>query len=206
VRKTRGSESQLVVQRTVAALIADGHLKRVWKGLYVNALAIPPVSEEEVAARLRPDAVVSLQSVLGDRVANNPSNVITAVVPIWSSNAPPSVGEIKTGIGIFRFHGMANEIFSAGSDKDRIDAARGRYARATAERAFCDYLYLAQTRRRALPPPPLDIDLSELRMPVVRRIAKAMGVQMTLEKWLARKYEHDNSGSVADQSNMDLGF
>src|SRR3546814_15967349 len=55
--------------------------KRVWKGLYLNNLAIPPVSPEEVAAALKPGAIVSLQSVLGDLVANNPSSVVTAIVP-----------------------------------------------------------------------------------------------------------------------------
>ena len=206
VTQSRGSADRVAVARTAAALLAYGHVKRVWKGLYVNALAVPPVSSEEVAARLRDGAVVSLQSVLGDRVANNPSVVTTAVVPIRRSSAVPSVGELQTGVGVFRFHGIAEDVFFAGAADDRIDRTRGRYVRATAERAFCDYLYLSQTRRRALPPPPLDMDLFELRMPIVRRLAKLMGIQTALDAWLARKRDHDNSESATDQSNRALGF
>lgn len=206
VSEARGSAEPLVVRRAAAALRAEGHIKHVWKGLYVNALAGPPVSAEEVAARLRPSAVVSLQSVLGDRVANNPSSVVTAVVPIRPSAPIPSVGEIRTGVGMFRFHGMAERVLTAGTPEDRLDGARARYARATPERAFCDYLYLSQTRRRALPPPPLDLDLSELRMSVVRRLADKMGILPALEVWLQRKREHDASESVADQSSRALGL
>lgn len=202
----RGSADRLVVARTAAALLADGHLRRVWKGLYVNLLAVPPVSPEEVAAKLRPGAVVSLQTVLGDRVANNPSAVITAIVPIRRDGALPSVGEIKTGFGVFRFHGMAEYVLEAGALEDRIDRSRPRYARATAERAFCDYLYFAQARRRSLPPPPLDLDLDELRMPVVRRLARAMGILPALDTWLSRKRAHDAAESVVGQASPALGF
>jgi len=202
----RGEANELAVARMIATLCGDGHLRRVWKGLYVNMLAVPPVIPEEVAASLRRDAVVSLQSVLGDRVANNPSTVVTAVVPIRRNAPIPSVGEVKTDFGVFRFHAMAEDIFTAGALEDRLDQTRPRYARATAERAFCDYLYFSQTRRRSLPPPPMDIDISELRMPVVRRLAKCMGVSNTLEIWCKRKIEHDSEASIISQASADLGF
>src|SRR3546814_2677977 len=95
--------------------------KRVWKGLYLNNLAIPPVSPEEVAAALKPGAIVSLQSVLGDLVANNPSSVVTAIVPHRKEQPIPSVGEMKTGIGVFRFHAMSEAVFEAGRAGDRSE-------------------------------------------------------------------------------------
>lgn len=206
VAGARGPADAQVVARTATTLIEEGHLRRVWKGLYLNDLAIPPVSPEEVAAALKPGAIVSLQSVLGDRVANNPSSVVTAIVPHRKGQPIPSVGEMKTGIGVFRFHAMSEAVLEAGRDGDRLDRTRPRYARATAERAFCDYLYFSQVRRRSLPSPPLDLDITELRLPVVRRLAKAMGILPALEEWLARKQEYDAEESISAQTHPVLGL
>jgi hypothetical protein len=74
--------SEPSVERWVNEAVRAGRLQRVVRGLYLNRLIFPPAQLSEAAVWLRPGAVVSLQTVLGDSgVWNNYTEWVTAVVP-----------------------------------------------------------------------------------------------------------------------------
>lgn len=68
---------------------------------------IPDLRFIEAAVWLRPGAVISLQTVLGDAgVWNNYTGWVTAVVPLSSRYTTPSLGTVATGAGTFVFRGV----------------------------------------------------------------------------------------------------
>jgi hypothetical protein len=58
--------SEPTVERWIQEAISAGRLQRVVRGLYLNRLVRPPAQLCEAAVWLRPGAVISLQTVLGD--------------------------------------------------------------------------------------------------------------------------------------------
>ena len=179
----------------------SGVLRPLTRGLYLNALALPRPQAAEAAAYVRSGAVVSLQTVLGDcAVTNNYSDIVTCVVPIRDGVAPSS-RPVKAARIEFRFHAMPIRFLDerAGALADRLDLDVV-YARATAEKALLDWLYLGASPRTKLCGPPLDIALDKLKMSRLRRLAKAMGLGDALADYLSRKAIHDNSPDV--QANM----
>ncbi len=184
-------------------LATSGLLRRVQRGLYLNMLAQPPVTADEAAPFLRPGARISLQRLLGlAGVANNPSRIITAVVPLPEDGAGPSLGIVDTAVGRFRFHGIREGIANAAREEDRLIApwARpllGEVALATPEQALVDWIYLANARRSARMgmPPAWDMEGSMLDRRRLIRCAKAAGVldetKAWLEECLAAREEQD---------------
>ncbi len=72
-------------------------LQRVVRGLYLNDLINPPAQLSEAAVWLRPGAVISLQTVLGDSgVWNNYTALMTVVVPLSRRYTTPSLGRCET--------------------------------------------------------------------------------------------------------------
>jgi hypothetical protein len=83
----------------------------------------------------------------------------------------------------------------AGALEDRLDLDVS-YARATPEKALLDWIYLGASPRTKLSGPPLDIDLDKLKMPRLRRLAKAMDLGTALASYLSRKTRYDNDPDV----------
>lgn len=54
------------MERWIQEAVAANRLQRVVRGLYLNRLITPPAQLCEAAVWLRPGAVISLQTVLGD--------------------------------------------------------------------------------------------------------------------------------------------
>src|SRR5690349_20780709 len=74
--------SRASLERWIRDALAVKRLIKVSRGLYLNRMTSPPAELAEAAGWLRPGAVVSLQTVLGDSgVWNNFTDVATAVVP-----------------------------------------------------------------------------------------------------------------------------
>ena len=167
--------------------VRNGRLAPVQRGLYLNRFRAKPVQLADAVAWLHKDAVVSLTTVLGDAgVFNNPSNTITAVVPLDPGAPPPRLGRKRTAAGTFHFYGIPRRILEAGKADDRLESAdQYEHPRATAEKALIDWLYLGQSPRskRTLPPRG-DIDLALLRLPRLRRLAAVAGLGIALENWL----------------------
>ncbi|MEX0900847.1 MAG: hypothetical protein WD081_09190 [Gammaproteobacteria bacterium] len=160
---------------------ARGRLTRVIRGVYLNAFRSIPGRPADAAHVLRRDAIVSLNTVLGDSgVLNNPSATVTAIVPLDAGPVRPVTGRLKTAVGWFHFFAMPRAVLEAGSADDRIDASVFDHVRATPERALVDWLYLAESRlSHRTRPNPGDLDLELLDGRRLRRLAKAVGVDLS---------------------------
>lgn len=160
----------------------------------------PPAELAEAAGWLRPGAVVSLQTVLGDSgVWNNFTDVATAVVPFSVGGTRPSLGVRRVQAGQFHFRGMPERVLLAGKETDRLSEAPG-YLRATPEAALLHWLYFAASPRSSMSQPPLDVDLEDLSMARLQRLAKAMEIGSRFVDWLSVKRKHDASQSVIEQT------
>jgi hypothetical protein len=181
-------------------------LTRVQRDLYRNDTPGHYVHPYAVVPRLRPTAVVSLQSVLGDAgVINNPSRVVFAVVDQGGPDGPRP-REVANPAGEFRFLGMRGEIYHAGDERDRLDPSSD-VPKATLERAFCDWLYLGHSRAHPTRGyPPLNIDLSDLDMDRVGRLSEAMGLREAMEKWMPRYLAAQDDPDFVQQVSSRLGF
>ena len=176
---------------------ANGVLRPITRGLYLNQLAQPRPQAAEAADYVRTGAVVSLQTVLGDAGAtNNYSDIVTCVVPIHDGVAQSS-RPVRAERIEFRFHAMPARLLDAraGAIEDRVNLDVA-YGRASAEKALLDWIYLGASPRTRLSGPPLDIDLDLLSLPRLRRLAKAMNLGKALADYLERKTSHDNDPDV----------
>jgi hypothetical protein len=165
---------------------ARGKLSMIQRGLFLNRFRVPAGQLADAAAWLRTDAVVSLNTVLGDAgVLNNPSHTVTAVVPVDRGNVLPRLGRQATRAGIFHFFGIPRRVLEAGSVADRLaEDARYEHPRATPEKALLDWLYLASSPRSHRTFPPLtDIDFELLDGKRLDRLAKAAGMVDVLHTW-----------------------
>lgn len=180
------------VQHWIRQACTRGRLRRVHKGLYINAFRSPPGRAAEAAAHLRRDAVVSLQSALSEAgILNNPPAIITAVVPIDTDGPLPSLGLVRTAVGNFSFRGLPRRIFEAGDVADRLDLlGHPHFPCASAEKALLDWLYLAASPRSTLGAPAShDVDINALDAPKLRRLARAMSLTSLIDDWISRNHE-----------------
>ena len=167
--------------------IESGRLQSVQRGLYLNRLRVNPGQLADAVPWLHKDAIVSLNTVLGDAgVLNNPSHTIMAIVPLDSGVSPPHLGRKKTSAGAFHFFGMPRRILESGKPADRLQAVDlYDHPRATPEKALIDWLYLANSpRSRRTLPPHNDIDMTLLKLARLRRLATAARLTDKLEQWL----------------------
>ncbi len=165
---------------------AAEHLVPVVRGLYLNQYRRSPVSLVDAAHLLVADAVISLNTVLGDGgILNNPSRIVTAMVPIDRRAPPPKLGRRTTRVGTVHFFGLPRRILEAGRPEDRLESTTPRdHARATPEKALLDWLYLSESpRSRRTLPPKGDLDLDLLDRARLKRLAAAMGLTRALSSW-----------------------
>lgn len=163
-----------------------GRLASVVEGLYLNRYRRAPVALADAAHWLMPDAVVSLNTALGEAgVLNNPSRIVTAVVPLDPGAPPPKLGRRETDAGTFQFFGLPRRILEAGEPEDRLASVMPRdHVRATPEKALLDWLYLGMSPRSRRQPPPLtDIDFDLIDLKRLKRLARAMDLTASLEAW-----------------------
>src|SRR6202790_5058170 len=115
--------SEPSVERWIQEAVRAKRLQRVVRGLYLNRLLTPPAQLCEAAVWLRPGAVISLQTVLGDSgVWNNYKGWVTAVVPRSSRYTPPPLGTVETGAGTFVYRGVPECVLETGAENDRLVA------------------------------------------------------------------------------------
>jgi hypothetical protein len=165
---------------------AANRLQRVVRGLFLNRLIAPPAQLCESAVWLRPGAVISLQTVLGDSgVWNNYTGWVTAVVPLSSRYTTPSLGTVETGAGTFVFRGVPERVLETGAQNDRLVAGVD-YRRATPEAALLHWLYLAGSPRSRMSTPPSDLDLGALDLKRLKRLAVGMRLDANLRIWRER--------------------
>jgi hypothetical protein len=185
-RDARPDVSEATVERWIQEAVSANRLLRVVRGLYLNRLISPPAQLSEAAVWLRPGAVISLQTVLGDAgVWNNFTDWVTPVVPLSPRYTIPSLGRLETAAGIFVFRGLPETILEGGREEDRL-ASGATYRRATPEAALLHWLYLCNSPRSRMSEPPLDMDLAILNAQRLERLARAMQLSGVLEGWLFR--------------------
>ncbi len=134
--------------RWIRAQTKSGALRPVTRGLYINQLARPLPTAADAAGFVRGDAIVSLQTVLGEAgVTNSYSDIVTCVLP-HSKDRRPSVRPVKAERIEFRFHAMPARFLDehAGALEDRMDMDF-KYPRATPEKALLDWIYLGASAR-----------------------------------------------------------
>jgi hypothetical protein len=175
--------SEPSVERWIQEATLAGRLRRVSRGLYLNHLIGPPAQLAEAAIWLRPGCVISLQTVLGDAgVWNNYTDWVTAIVPLSRRYTTPSLGRLETSAGTFVFRGIPEAVLAAGPEEDRL-VTGVPYRRATPEAALLHWLYLANSPRSRMSPPPPDLDLEELDARRLNRLARAMKLAEALANW-----------------------
>jgi hypothetical protein len=185
-RDVRSSVSDATVERWIQEAVSAKRLRRVVRGLYLNQLINPPAQLSEAAAWLRPGAIVSLQTVLGDSgVWNNYTPWVTAVVPLSRRYATPSLGRRDTVDGTFVFRGIPESILEAGREDDRLTAGI-TYRRATPEAALLHWLYLSESPRSGMSAPPTDLNLDSLDLRRLERLSTAMRIGAAFHAWLTR--------------------
>src|ERR1700720_853006 len=120
-KNVRQDISKPSVERWIQEAVAANRLQRVVRGLFLNRLIVPPARLCEAAVWLRPGAVISLQTALGDAgVWNNYTDWVTAVVPLAPRYITPSLGRVETAAGVFVFRGIPERVLEAGDEKDRL--------------------------------------------------------------------------------------
>jgi hypothetical protein len=169
-------------------MLRKGRLKIVQRGLFLNNFGTSCGTLADACFWYHPDSVVSLNTVLGaSGVLNNPSNAVTAVVPINRGAHPPSrLGRKHTKAGDVHFYGIPRRIIESGEPDDRLDTS-DLYAhlRATPEKALLDWLYLGLSpRSRRTVPICSDIDLEMLDKRRLNRLAKAAQLDHELQGWM----------------------
>jgi hypothetical protein len=189
-RNVRQDISKPSVERWIQEAVAANRLRRVVRGLFLNRLISPPAQLCEAAVWLRPGAVISLQTVLGDSgVWNNYTEWVTAVVPLSSRYATPSLGRVVTAGGTFVFRGVPERVLETGAEADRLVAGVD-YRRATPEAALLHWLYLSESPRSRMSAPPLDLELSALNAKRLDRLAVGMHLEANLAAWCHRNVHH----------------
>ena len=193
--------SEATQKRWLARMRDSGLIKPVRRGLYLNALAQPPVQPDEAASYLCRGAIVSLQKVLGDAgVLNNFTSWVTCIVALPPEKkegennpfgfAQPSTGKVETQVGSFSFQALPFLlVYQAGALDDCLEVLP--YQRATPEKAFLDWLYLGSTSRSHMTLPPLDLDFEQLNPARLDRLVKKMGLENALSQWKAGKKAYD---------------
>ena len=185
-KNVRRDISKPSVERWIQEAVAAKRLQRVVRGLFLNRLISPPAQLCEAALWLRPGAVISLQTVLGDSgVWNNYTAWVTAVVPLSSRYTTPSLGRVETGGGTFVFRGISERILEIGAERDRLVTGVD-YRRATSEAALLHWLYLSDSPRSRMSTPPLDLDLGALDLKRLKRLATVMQLADSLSIWRDR--------------------
>lgn len=203
VRVYRPSASASTAREAANMLVLAGALRRVSSGVYLNRRALPPVELSEVVSHIRAGAVISLHSVLGEcGFLNNPSGIVTAVLPT-SAAKRPRLGESVTSAGdTFRFFGIAEKFFPTTSE-DRFELLQpGRPCEMfRPEAALLQWLHLASMQRSALTMPPLDVDMEQLDVQLLDKLAVRWSLDRQLHGWLARA-QMVNFGEESDASSL----
>lgn len=185
-KRFRPDVAPKTVRTAVDLFVAAGALRRVSNGVYLNRRCMPPATLAEVAGYVRSGAVISLQTVLGEcGFLNNPTSMVTAVLPL-SPSRHPNVGDIKTqGGDVFRFHGLGERFFPMNRDDEWQLLQPGRPCPMfRPEAALLHWLHLSAGQRSTMTPPPVDVDMDVLDPALLDKLAERWGLRERLQDWL----------------------
>lgn len=177
----------------------NGTLVPVRKGLWLNAAAVPAPGMAEAACHIRREAVVSLQTVLGDAgILNNYSSQVYCVLPVPDAGPNPNLASVDAGGTRFHFRGVRAGILEAGDPADRLNPLVP-YPRATAEAALVHWIYLAHVQRSPVDEPDTQCDVSLLDLERLSRLAGAAGLHEEVFAWVERcRQREEDEASEAE--------
>ena len=185
----RGWEpSHMTLYRALSEWETAGLVKKVARGVFLNMQAFPQPSPQEAAPLLRPGAIVSLGTVLGDAgVLNNPTPWVMAVLPA-AKNVRHSTQVNSVPGFMFKFAYIQPSIYSSPDEDWAADAyqARARVPTATPEKALLDWIYLSSVGASAARwrlPASHDIDMDYLDDARLTRLSERMGLQSELAQF-----------------------
>lgn len=202
-RATASPPSKPTFERWLSTAEASGRLRKVRKGLFLNATGNKSVSAGAAAGQIKHTAVPSLAWVLEQNwILNNMGDAITCVVSLTSGLNVPNLSAVKTPVGEFRFRALPWHVYEL-DGLNITDWRDARYAhpRATPEKALCDWLYLAASPRSPVRYPPLDMEVDRFNAGRLRRVAKAMGIQERLRSWLESQKRYSNDPDVIENAS-----
>lgn len=176
------------------SIISRGYLLKVQRDFYLNYTDpedAPGI--KEIAHILRPSAIISLQTVYGASIGNNPSRMATCVIRSDTVDAQkPRAIHAKTKhrgetFGWdFRFYSMEPALYEAGQLDDRLNLSAS-YPIATPERALCDMLALSADGRNSMTMTAMfEADLSDLDEDRMGRLVEAMDIRDLYADFLAQ--------------------
>ena len=168
--------SHTAVSDTSLMLAEDGDLREVVsRRLWLNRCQMLPATAAEAAQHIRPGAIVSLQTVLGDAgVLHNYTHDVICLVPQVADECPSLTPFTAADGTQFSFFAMPEQMLFAPEPIDLY--APLPYPRATSEAALCHYLI-------TFGKPPYDTELDDIDMERATRIAEAMGIAGPFQKW-----------------------
>lgn len=196
--------SRPTFERWIKDAVQAGKLRKVRAGIFLNAAGNAAVSPAAAAGLIRRSAVPSLSWVLEQHwILNNFGDVITCTVPMAPGLQVPNVSAVKTPYGSFQFRALPWRLH----EPDSLPVQDWRdhqfaHPRATPEKAFCDWLYLGQSPRSALRPPPLDLEFGKFNKARLRRLVAAMELKTGFDAWLQRHQRYAADPEV--QANASL--
>lgn len=199
------------LSRLINFYVVTGIFFKVQRDLYGNTLATPFPVIDEVAEHISPGCRISLQRALGAYgIANNPSNIITAVVP-FAKGQKPKLGSVTVGGKQFRFHGITEAVFNAGDPEDLEckwnRPIPGNVMLASPEKALLDWIYLGNSRQSNMTLPPYgDIHLEDIDIERFQRLANAANMTEPAEAWLAKAHETQSHDWEDVADNMGIKF
>lgn len=168
----------------------DGILfRKAPKDVLVNVACFPRATVGDAVPVLIDQAVVSLHTVLGDKgILNNYTPDFICVRP-----ASISSGEISLEFegGQIDCYPIDDRILSIGNEEDRLDAAY-RYPRATPEAALIHWFALGKAHTAFFSEPDTQVDLEDIDMDRLTRLASAAGLLETVMDWVRRAKERED--------------
>lgn len=191
--------------RWLRDLKASNKLVEVAKGVYLNRMGHKDVSPAAAASWIRARSIVSLSWVLEQAgITNNFGETFTCIIPTHPSWTHAQTAQrVVPGLGTFRFFTMRADLQeeTAGKLADIRDMAFD-YPRATPEKAFLDWLYLGQSHRSKLNPPPLDLAFDRLNQPRLKRLLYHAPQEITqaFADWLQQHQRYQADPDVQDNT------
>ncbi|MEA3493922.1 MAG: hypothetical protein U9R38_06005 [Candidatus Margulisiibacteriota bacterium] len=155
LQRASGLGSQ-AISKAIQRLVRRGDLIKLYKGAYANKYS--PPSLEEVAMFYGKPCYISFESALEDR------GIISQAPQVLTCAATRKLKKLKTPLGEIVFHRIHPRLFSSFENDKGI-------LRATAEKAFLDYLYINLKNEKQIPA--LDeFDMGQLDNKKTKKLAK----------------------------------
>ncbi len=174
------TSTALDLRDAVAGLLHSRTLHQFDADLFLNRRAWPPVELAEAAQHIRPGAIVSLESVLGEvGFLHNPTREVFCVVP----DAGDQVHD--THDAEFRYQPLPGAFFPTNESDVRLLLQAGRQCpHFKPEAALLQWLHLTKTTGKN--PVPQDVDFACIDLDLTRALAARWGLVDELEQCIAR--------------------